>query len=225
MHSEALTKLANKLSNKPFILGVIGLGYVGRQLILTFMYNSIKVIGFDRDPVKIAKIERGQIYINRMSKENLAGIVIQKLFTPTTNFSQLVEPDRLLICVPTPLTANRDPDPKYIKSTVRSITKFLKPGLLVAMESTPYPGTTVEEFQLLLEENGLQTGLDCGLAFFPEREDSGNPLLCPSNIPKVVGRIDSSSSTISQNLYATAMDWFLPVCSTKCLLNQGSRDN
>jgi UDP-N-acetyl-D-glucosamine dehydrogenase len=215
MHSEALTKLADKLSGKSFTLGVIGLGYVGLPLSLTFLRKGIKVIGFDLDPSKIANIEQGQSYIKHIPSEDLSRFVTQKLFAATADFSRLNEPDCLLICVPTPLTVNREPDLKYIESTGRAIAKVLRPGQLIVLESTTYPGTTVEILQPLLEESGLKAGVDFALAFSPEREDPGNPHFGTANIPKVVGGIDPSSSNLAQSLYATAMDRVVPVASTQ----------
>lgn len=215
MHSEALTKLADKLSAKSFTLGVIGLGYVGLPLSLTFLRKGIKVIGFDLDPEKITKIEQGQSYIKHIPVEELSGFVTQKLFAATADFSRLAEPDCLLICVPTPLTTHRDPDLKYIEATGRSIAKVLRPGQLIVLESTTYPGTTVEVLQPLLEESGLRAGLDFGLAFSPEREDPGNAHFGTANIPKVVGGIDPSSSNLAQSLYAAAMERVVPVSSTQ----------
>lgn len=215
MHSEALTKLADKLSDKSFTLGVIGLGYVGLPLSLTFLRKGIKVIGFDLDPVKIANIEQGQSYIKHIPSEDLSRFVTQKLFAATVDFSRLAEPDCLLICVPTPLTANREPDLKYIEATGRAIAKVLRPGQLIVLESTTYPGTTVEVLQPLLEESDLQAGVDFALAFSPEREDPGNPHFGTANIPKVVGGIDPSSSSLAQSLYAAAMERVVPVASTQ----------
>jgi UDP-N-acetyl-D-glucosamine dehydrogenase len=214
MHSEALTKLATKLTEKSFTLGVIGLGYVGLPLSLTFLRKGIKVIGFDLDPTKITKLEKGQSYIKHIPAEELTKFTAQNLFSATADFTRLNEPDCLLICVPTPLTANREPDLKYIEATGRAIAKALRPGQLIVLESTTYPGTTVEVLQPLLEASGLQAGVDFALAFSPEREDPGNPHFGTANIPKVVGGIDSSSA-LAQSLYAVAMDRVVPVSSTQ----------
>ena len=215
MYSKALKKLSEKLSEKAFTLGVIGLGYVGLPLSLTFLHKGIKVIGFDLDPVKIAKIGKGESYIKHIPGEELFGFVARGKFSATDDFSRLDEPDCLLICVPTPLTANREPDLKYIEATGRSIANVLRPGQLVVLESTTYPGTTVEILQPLLEESGLQAGVDFGLAFSPEREDPGNPNFATANIPKVVGGIDPASSSLAQNLYAVVMERVVPVSSTQ----------
>lgn len=153
------------------------------------------------------KLEQGQSYIKQIPSEELTRFVPQKQFTATIDFSRLNEPDCLLICVPTPLTANREPDLKYIEATGRgAIAKVLRPGQLIVLESTTYPGTTVEVLQPLLEESGLKAGIDFGLAFSPEREDPGNPNFGTANIPKVVGGIDPSSSALAQSLYAAAQD-------------------
>ena len=215
MCSESLLKLADKLSDKSFTLGVIGLGYVGLPLSLCFLRKNINVIGFDLDQVKIDKIERGQSYIKHILSEEVAGFVGRKMFSVTTDFSRLAEPDCLLICVPTPLTANREPDLKYIEATGRAIAKVMRPGQLIVLESTTYPGTTVEVLQPLLEASGLMAGVDFGLAFSPEREDPGNPNFGTANIPKVVGGIDPSSSSLAQSLYAAAMEQVVPVSSTQ----------
>ncbi len=215
LHSDALARLATKLADKSFTLGVIGLGYVGLPLSLTFLRKGIKVIGFDLDPMKIAKIEKGQSYIKHIPPEELAGFVAQKAFAATADFSRLNEPDGLLICVPTPLTANREPDLKYIVATGRSIARVLRPGQLIVLESTTYPGTTDEVLQPLLEESGLKAGIDFALAFSPEREDPGNIHFDTANIPKVVGGIDPSSSSLAQALYATAMERVVPVSCTR----------
>jgi len=215
MHSEILQKLADKLADKSFTLGVIGLGYVGIPLSLTFLRKDVKVLGFDLDPVKIDKIEQGLSYIKHIPAEELTGFVTKKAFAATTDFSRLQEPDCLLICVPTPLTANREPDLKYIEATGRAIAEVLRPGQLIVLESTTYPGTTVEVLQPLLEMGGLQAGVDFALAFSPEREDPGNPHFGTANIPKVVGGIDPSSSALAEGLYAAAMEQVVPVASTQ----------
>jgi UDP-N-acetyl-D-glucosamine dehydrogenase len=215
MESKALTALAAKLADKSFTLGVIGLGYVGLPLSLTFLRKEVKVIGFDRDPLKITSLEQGKSYIKHIPSEELAGFIARKLFTATDDFSRLQEPDCLLICVPTPLTTNREPDLKYIEATGEAIAKVLRPGQLIVLESTTYPGTTVEVLQPILEKTGLQAGVDFALAFSPEREDPGNPHFGTANIPKVVGGIAPFSSSLAQSLYATAMERVIPVSSTQ----------
>ena len=210
-----LQQLAEKLDNKSFLLGIIGLGYVGLPLSLTFMRKGIKVIGFDLDPTKIEKLAKGESYIKHIPSDELTGFVSQKQFEATADFSRLSEPDGLLICVPTPLTKNREPDLQYIESTAHAIAKTLRPGQIIVLESTTYPGTTVEVLQPVLEENGLIAGKDFALAFSPEREDPGNPKYATANIPKVVGGIEENSTALAGKLYNTALEKVITVSTTQ----------
>lgn len=210
-----LIALTEKIKQKSFVLGVIGLGYVGLPLSLSFLRKGIQVVGFDLDPIKITKIQAGTSYIKHIPSDELGKFVAAKTFSATADFSRLGEPDALLICVPTPLTKNREPDLKYIEATGRAIAKVLRPGQLVVLESTTYPGTTIEVLQPLLEESGLKGGQDFALAFSPEREDPGNPSFSTKSIPKVVGGINQESSSAACMLYATALDKVVPVSSTQ----------
>lgn len=215
MVSTALQSLDKKISDKNFVLGVIGLGYVGLPLSLTFLRKGIKVIGFDLDPEKIAKLEKGESYIKHIPPAELDGFYKNQQFQATADFDRLDEPDGLLICVPTPLTKSREPDLQYIVSTGQAIVKKLRPGQIVVLESTTYPGTTVEILQPILERGGLAAGQDFALAFSPEREDPGNPKYATANIPKVVGGIDEVSTAIARKLYAAALEQVVTVSSTQ----------
>lgn len=210
-----LTQLQNKIASKSLTLGIIGLGYVGLPLSLTFLRKGVRVIGFDLDPAKIAAIAQGKSYIKHIPSTELAEFVAQGTFSATSDFLRLEEPDALLICVPTPLTKNREPDLKYIEATGQAIAKVLRPGQLVVLESTTYPGTTVEILQPILEQNGLKAGTDFALAFSPEREDPGNPHFGTADIPKVVGGIDPQCTNIAASLYAIALKQIVPVSSTQ----------
>ncbi|HBI16437.1 MAG TPA: nucleotide sugar dehydrogenase [Desulfobulbaceae bacterium] len=210
-----LKKLEKKVADKSLTVGVIGLGYVGLPLSLTFLRKGVRVIGFDLDPAKIKAIAQGKSYIKHIPSHDLAEFVAKKRFSATTDFARLSEPDALLICVPTPLTKNREPDLKYIVATGQSIAAALRPGQLVVLESTTYPGTTVEVLQPILEQGGLKAGIDFALAFSPEREDPGNPNFGTADIPKVVGGIDPQSTRIAVGLYAIAMKQVVPVSSTQ----------
>lgn len=212
---QPLTTLLQKIENKDFTLGVIGLGYVGLPMSLTFMRKGVKVIGFDLDPRKIELIAQGKSYIKHIASDDFAGHVKTGLFSATDDFSQLNVPDALLICVPTPLTKNREPDLHYIEATAQSIAKVLRPGQIVALESTTYPGTTVEVLQPILEKNGLKAGEDFALVFSPEREDPGNKKYGTANIPKVVGGIEPQSTAIGKALYGTALEQIVAVSSTQ----------
>jgi UDP-N-acetyl-D-glucosamine dehydrogenase len=209
-----LDKLEEKIKNKDILLGVIGLGYVGLPLCLTFLKKGIKVIGFDSDPTKIDKLEKGLSYIKHISPEEFENYRTTKQFIPTCDFSMLNEPDGVLICVPTPLTKNREPDMQYIEATAHTIAQSLRPGQIIVLESTTYPGSTVEVLQPILEEKGLTVGKDFALAYSPEREDPGNANYSTATIPKVVGGVDALSTKIAAGLYGLAIEQVIPVsCS------------
>lgn len=179
-----LDKLEEKITDRSLTLGVIGLGYVGLPLSLTFLRKGVRVIGFDLDQTKIEALAQGKSYIKHIPADELAGYTTDGSFSATSDFSRLNEPDALLICVPTPLTRNREPDLQYIEATGRAIAEVLRLGQLVVLESTTYPGTTVEVLKPILERSGLEAGLDFALAFSPEREDPGNPNFGTADIPR-----------------------------------------
>jgi UDP-N-acetyl-D-glucosamine dehydrogenase len=210
-----LDELAGKIAGKSFVLGVIGLGYVGLPLSLTFLRQGIRVIGFDLDSKKIDMLEAGQSYIKHIPADELGEFTINGAFTATCDLSWLHEPDCLLICVPTPLTQNREPDLRYIEATGAAIAKSLRPGQLVVLESTTYPGTTVEVLQPILEKSGLRAGRDFGLAFSPEREDPANAKFSTARIPKVVGGINAESTQLASRVYETAIEKVVPVSCTQ----------
>ena len=212
---QELANLKDKIAKKKYLLGVIGLGYVGLPLSLTFLRKSISVLGFDLDPDKINRIHAGRSYIKHIPSNELAGFVQQDKFSATADFSRLNEPDVLLICVPTPLTQNREPDMQFIENTARSIAKALRPGQLVILESTTYPGTTVDLLQPILEHSGLKGGEDFALAYSPEREDPGNPQYSTADIPKVVGGINKESTRLACDFYNTALQTVVEVSSTQ----------
>jgi len=207
--------LQNKIEENNFVLGVIGLGYVGLPLCLTFMRKEASVIGFDLDEKKIEQLHAGQSYIKHIPAEEIRDFYLTKKFDSTVDFSRLNEPDAILICVPTPLTKNREPDLQYIESTADSIAKVLRPGQLIILESTTYPGTTVEVLQPVLEKTGLKVGKDFFLAYSPEREDPGNPKFSTGNIPKVVGGVDEKSTHLAKLLYGKALEKVIAVSSTQ----------
>ena len=207
--------LGKKLTDRTLTLGVIGLGYVGLPLSLTFLRKGVKVVGFDLDQSKIDKLNKGESYIKHIPTDELTGFVKQGEFFASSDFTRLNEPDAILICVPTPLTSNREPNLKYIKATGHSIARVIRPGQLIVLESTTYPGTTVEVLQPILENSGLKAGIDFALAFSPEREDPGNPNFGTADIPKVVGGINSVSLKLACNLYSIAMKQVEPVSSTQ----------
>jgi len=187
-----LAALEEKITKRDYLLGIIGLGYVGLPLSLTFLRKDIPVLGFDLDQKKIDALLAGESYIKHVPAEELTGYLQKGKFTATADFNKLNEPDVILICVPTPLTKNREPDMQYIESTARAITQVLRPGQLIVLESTTYPGTTVEVLLPLLESTGLKGGKDFALAYSPEREDPGNPKYSTADIPKATQAAEMS---------------------------------
>ena len=213
--TQELKRLKEKITNKKFTLGIVGLGYVGLPLSLTFLRKNIAVLGFDLDPDKITKLKDGVSYIKHIPSTELAAFVQQGNFSATDDFTRLNEPDVILICVPTPLTQNREPDMQFIDSTARSIAKVLRPGQMIILESTTYPGTTVELLQPILETSGLSAEKDFALAYSPEREDPGNPKFSTADIPKVVGGINPESTRLACDFYNTALQTVVEVSSTQ----------
>lgn len=212
---QKLSNLKKKIAQREFLLGVIGLGYVGLPLSLTFLRKDISVLGFDLDAGKIDKLHNGISYIKHIPSDELAAFVQQDKFSATADFSRLSEPDVLLICVPTPLTRNREPDMQYIESTAHAIAKVLRPGQMVILESTTYPGTTVELLLPILESSGFGAGKDFALAYSPEREDPGNPRYSTAVIPKVVGGINEQSTSLAADFYKTGLQSVVEVSSTQ----------
>ena len=210
-----LATLEEKITKRDYLLGIIGLGYVGLPLSLTFLRKGIPVLGFDLDQKKIDALLAGESYIKHVPAEELTGYLQKGKFNATADFNKLNEPDVILICVPTPLTQNREPDMQYIESTARSITQVLRPGQLIVLESTTYPGTTVEVLLPLLESTGLKGGKDFALAYSPEREDPGNPKYSTADIPKVVGGLDQDATRIASLFYKTTLASVVEVSSTQ----------
>lgn len=210
-----LSGLQKKIANGTCVVGVVGLGYVGLPLSLTFLRKGFSVIGFDLDRKKVEKINAGKSYIKHIAADDLLSLVKKGQFRATADFTKLHEPDVILICVPTPLSKNREPDLQYIEATAHAIAKTLRPGQLIVLESTTYPGTTVEVLQPILEQGGLKAGVDFALAFSPEREDPGNKTFCTGNIPKIVGGIDPLCTDLAVQIYSAALDQVIPVSSTQ----------
>ena len=201
------SQLAGKIADKTAKLGIIGLGYVGLPLISAFTNAGFHCIGFDVDAEKIRILKQGQSYIKHLPSERIADWLQRGMLDPTHDMSRLAEADALMICVPTPLSASRDPDLQYIESTAAAIAAVLRPGQLVILESTTYPTTTRDVLVPILNRNpaGLECGRDVFVAFSPEREDPGNPDYTAAGIPKVVGGIDDQSGELACALYAHAI--------------------
>ncbi len=198
-----MTKFENRLGDKTVRVGVIGLGYVGLPLVHVFWQAGLHTVGFDVDPGKVDKLTRGETYIKHFASDNVRVMNASGRFSATTDFARLSEVDAVLICVPTPLDAKREPDLSYVVSTTEMIAKHLHREMLIVLESTTYPGTTTEIVQPILETSGLKAGADFLLGFSPEREDPGSGYET-RKIPKIVGGIDERSGNCAEQLYALA---------------------
>jgi len=197
--------LMKKIQNADALIGVIGLGYVGLPLALAYAEKSFNVLGFDIDSNKVKELNSGHNYISHMDGKKVTQVVKSKKLSATTDFSRLSEPDAIIICVPTPLTPQLDPDMSYIIKTTEQIKKCLRPRQLIVLESTTYPGTTEELVKNMLEQTGMLCGRDFYMAFSPEREDPGNKNFHTTNIPKIVGGVDKDSGDLAQALYEKAI--------------------
>ena len=195
-------------------VGVIGLGYVGLPLAMTVARGGFTVTGFDIDPQKMVAIGAGRSYIEAVSDEVLTAETQAGRFRATDDFTGLGACDVIVICVPTPLTRHRDPDLSFIVKTSEAIAATLRPGQLIVLESTTYPGTTDEVVRPILEKTGLVSGRDFYLGFSPEREDPGNRDFKTSSIPKVVAGDGPEASAVATAFYAAAVDKVVPVSST-----------
>ncbi len=206
-------ELKEKIELKQANVGVIGLGYVGLPLIIEFVKAGFCVTGFDIDETKVISLKSGKSYIKHINAESIETILDR--FEPTTDFSKLPDMDAIVICVPTPLNKNREPDMSYVFDTTRTIAKFLRKGQLVSLESTTYPGTTDVDVRGILEETGLKAGTDFYLAFSPEREDPNNKDFRTRTIPKVVGGYNRESLEVAKALYDQIVEKTVPVSSTR----------
>ena len=194
----------------PYI-GIIGMGYVGLPLGREFVLGGAKVIGFDINTQMVNKISRGVSPIKHIPNSQMREMVDSGRFKVTDKMNLLGKPDALLICVPTPLTENREPDMQYVEGTCETISKYLTKGQLVVLESTTYPGTSRELMLPILEKSGLKAGKDFYLAYSPEREDPGNKFFRTSTIPKVVGGLNKESLDRALEIYKWAIDTLVPV--------------
>lgn len=205
--------LAQKITEKRAIVGIIGLGYVGLPLAKAFIEGGFRILGFDVDQRKIDELEAGRSYIGHLKSEWISECIRNKALQVTSDMGRLDEPDAILICVPTPLTDSRDPDLSYVESTAHQIAARLRTGQLVVLESTTYPGTTRDVMLPILAAGGLECGKDFFLAYSPEREDPGNPDFSAGRIPKVVGGYDEKSARLAEQLYQCAVSEVVPVSS------------
>ena len=208
-------ELKAKIESKEAVIGVIGLGYVGLPLIVEFGLKGYKGVGFEVDEKKVEAVNAGSSYIVDVPDENLKKCVDGGKLTATTDFSRLADCDVIIICVPTPLRKTKDPDMSYIIAAGEEIQKYQRPGQLMILESTTYPGTTDEVLQPMFEEKGLKLDKDFLLAFSPERVDPGNPQFQTHNIPKVVGGVTDDSTEVASFLYSKVVETVHSVSSAR----------
>ncbi len=212
-----LSRLKRLIENKKARIGVIGLGYVGLPIVLRFCEEGFRVIGFDIDPSKIALLNKGKSYIKHIPNSKVSSFIKKKVpsFIATSELSRLKEADAIIICVPTPLSGMREPDLSHVEDAAKEIAKHLRPGTLISLESTTYPGTTEEILLPLFTEKGFKAGTDFFLVFSPEREDPGRKDFDTKTTPKIVGGITKNCLEAGRALYSKIVDRVIPVSSTK----------
>lgn len=211
---DALVPLEEKISGKSALVGIYGLGYVGLPLALRFAEVGLKVFGFDIDTAKVQQLNAGGSYIERLTPASIQK-ALGRGFEATADFSRTAEVDVLIICVPTPLNAHREPDLSFIVNTIETALPHMRAGQLVSLESTTWPGTTDEVLAPRLRARGLEPGVNCALVFSPEREDPGNAHYGTKDIPKVIGGTTPRCLALGSALYQHAIQTMVPVSSTK----------
>jgi UDP-N-acetyl-D-glucosamine dehydrogenase len=198
--------LSEKIGERTAVVGVLGLGYVGLPLAEAFVRAGFRVLGFDTDPQKVATLQRGENYLRHLGDALTRGMRASGRFEPTSDMARLGEPDAVLVCVPTPLGLHLEPDMSFIERSMESIAAVLRPGQLVVLESTTYPGTTRDLSRPILERSGLVAGRDFLLAYSPEREDPGRKGYETRTIPKLVGGTCDRSAAAAEALYSAAIE-------------------
>jgi UDP-N-acetyl-D-glucosamine dehydrogenase len=207
-------ELRQRLADRTARIGIIGLGYVGLPLTVAFGEAGIEVVGFDVDAAKVERLNEGRSYIRHIPAESIGKLVKQGRFRATADFAEVRDVDAVLICVPTPLTPQREPDLRFVTATASAIAPHLRPGRLIVLESTTWPGTTGEVLRPILEAAGLTSGADLFLAYSPEREDPGNREHLTATIPKVVGGDGDLARGLAETLYGQIVADIVPVSST-----------
>lgn len=207
-------QLCERIADRGARIGIIGLGYVGLPLSIAFAEAGFHVVGFDIDAGKVEMLNGGESYIRYVPSADIARIVEQERLHATTDLAEVRDVDVVLICVPTPLTRQREPDLRFVTTTASAIAPHLKAGQLVVLESTTWPGTTVEVLRPILEGGGLRSGVDLFLAYSPEREDPGNRDHRTATIPKIVGGDGEVGRGLAEALYGQIVNVIVPVSST-----------
>jgi UDP-N-acetyl-D-glucosamine dehydrogenase len=213
-HTTLAADQLQRIKDRTYVVGVLGMGYVGVPLALAAIRAGFSVIGFDIDADRIAALNEGRSQIKHIPSDDITRARETGCFFATADFDRLKEADGLLIAVPTPLTKQREPDLSYVEATAEAIAPRLRPGHLVVLESTTWPGTTREVIKPILERTGLKSGVDFYLAFSPEREDPGNEHFVTATIPKVVGGEGEDAVALANALYAACIQRTVPVSST-----------
>ncbi len=207
--------LKDKIKDRSCFVGIVGLGYVGLPLALRYCEEGFKVLGFDIDDQKVARLNDGVSYIEHIGSHKLSPFVKTGALQATTNFRSISDVDAIVLCVPTPLNKFREPDLSFVINTVEACIPHMKKGQILSLESTTYPGTTEEELVPRLEKRGLKVGKDVFLVFSPEREDPGRQDYTTKTIPKVVGGHTSECLKAGEAFYGAVIDRVVPVSSTK----------
>jgi UDP-N-acetyl-D-glucosamine dehydrogenase len=215
LNTPLATALHDRITKRTARVGVVGLGYVGLPLLVEFARSGYHAVGFDLDGAKVSAILGSRSYIPDVPDHDVRTLRSAGRLFATTDFSELETIDTLNICVPTPLRKTKDPDMSYVISAVETIARHLRPGMLVILESTTYPGTTDELVRPILETGGLVAGRDFFLAFSPERVDPGNRRFNTRNVPKVVGGVSSTCAALAAALYSAAIETVIPVSSPR----------
>lgn len=209
------TQLIEKLNSRTATIGIVGLGYVGLPLALRYLEVGYPVLGLDIDQNKVDQIMGGQSYIKHIPSEPIKAHVDSGKLQCTTDFSKAAEADALILCVPTPLNKHREPDLSYVISSLEMLLHSLRPGQIISLESTTYPGTTDEELMPRIEQAGFKVGKDIFLVYSPEREDPGNPDFNTRTIPKVCGGVTPACMETGLALYGQVIDQVVQVSSTR----------
>jgi UDP-N-acetyl-D-glucosamine dehydrogenase len=207
-------ELTGRMARRQYMIGIVGLGYVGLPLALVAAHAGFDVLGFDIDEQRVKELNAGRTTIKHIPLDAIAAARADRRFRATFDFRELSKVDAILIAVPTPLNKHREPDLSYVERSTREVAKTLRPGQLVVLESTSWPGTTTEVMKPILEATGLRAGHDFFLAFSPEREDPGNAKFGTATIAKVVGADDAASLAISKALYESLIVKVVPVSSS-----------
>jgi UDP-N-acetyl-D-glucosamine dehydrogenase len=215
-HSASLSHAASlleKFGSRSAVVGIVGLGYVGLPLAMTIARSGFVVLGFDKDPVKTDSINAGTSYIKHIGSADIAEVVRLGRLRGERDPSRLGDVDVVILCLPTPLTPQREPDLSFVTQSTELVARSLRPGQLIVLESTTYPGTTADVLRPILERSGLKSGNDFFLAYSPEREDPGNPRHSTSFIPKVVGGDGPEALRLACAFYDTVVVRTVPVSS------------